>query len=334
VATGESGSIAAAPGSHPGHHPPLWAVALAFAAGLGTAAQARSNGGMAIATGDGFLTGSLSLAVGLVILAVITAARRPSREALLRTLPAMLRDGRLRWWHLLGGVGGAAYIGSQAVTVPLLGVAVFTVAYVASVTSMSLVVDRVGFGPGGPRAVSARRVASAALMTAAVGVAVSGRLLSGDLVWWAVGAVLVAGAVVAAQLALNGTVAVRTADPFPAALINFALALVLLLAGLLVEHLIGHRWAPPPPPWEQPLLWLGGPTGVFYITVAAILVRPLGVLLFGLLSISGQLTGSLLSDLLVPTPGTVVSWQLVAGVVLALAAVVWSSLPARRRTAV
>ena len=119
----------------------------------------------------------------------------------------------------------------------------------------------------------------------------------------------------------------------PAALINFAVALVLLLACLAVEHLVGHGWAPPPAPWEQPLLWLGGPTGVFYITVAAVLVRPLGVLLFGLLSISGQLTGSLLSDLLLPTPGTVVSWQLIAGVALAFAAVVWSSLPPRRRTA-
>jgi transporter family-2 protein len=311
----------------------LWAVALAFAAGVGAAAQARSNGGLAVATGDPFLTGVLSLAVGTAILLVITVVRAPSRRALLRTLPEALRDRRLRWWHLLGGVGGACYIGSQAVTVPLIGVAVFTVAYVASVTSMSLVVDRLGFGPAGPRAVSGRRVASAAVMTAAVALAVSGRLLSGDLVWWAVGAVFVAGAVVATQLALNGTVAVRTGDPFPAALINFVLALVLLLACLVVEHLVGHRWAPPPAPWEQPLLWLGGPTGVFYITVAAVLVRPLGVLLFGLLTISGQLTGSLLSDLLVPTPGTVVSWQLVAGVGLALVAVIWSALPSRRRTA-
>ena len=42
---------------------------------------------------------------------------------------------------------------------------------------------------------------------------------------------------------------------------------------------------------------------------------------------------ALLSDLLLPTPGTVVSWQLIAGVALAFAAVVWSSLPPRRRTA-
>lgn len=305
-------------------------MALAVGVGFGTAVQARSNGEMAVVTGDGFLAGALSLATGLVILTVITAARSSSRHALTRTLPAMLRDGRLRWWHLLGGVGGAAYIGSQSVTVPLLGVAVFTVAYVASVTGASLLVDRAGLGPGGPRPISRQRLAAAAGTTLAVALAVSGRLASGNLVWWAVAAVLVAGAIVAAQLALNGTVAQRTGDPFPAALINFVLALVLLLVGLGVEHLVGHRWSPPPAPWEQPLLWLGGITGVVYITVAAILVRTLGVLLFGLLTIAGQLTGSLLSDLFLPTPGTVVSWQLIAGVVLAGVAVASAAIRPRR----
>ncbi|MFC6236791.1 DMT family transporter [Longivirga aurantiaca] len=311
-------------------HPPLWAMVLAFTVGITSVVQARSNGELAIATGDGLLTGVLSLATGLVILVVIVAARGSSRRALIREVPAALRDGRLRWWHFLGGVGGACYIGSQAVTVPLVGVAVFTVSYVAGVTGMSLLVDRWGFGPGGARAVSRRRVLSAVGTTLAVGLAVSGRLLSGDLVWWAVGAVLLAGAVVATQLALNGTVAQRTGDPMPAALINFMLALVLLLIGLGIEHLVGHRWAPPPAPWDQPLLWLGGVTGVLYITVAAVLVKPLGVLLFGLLTIAGQLTGSLLSDLLLPTPGTVVSWQLIAGVLLAGAAIGWAALPPRR----
>ncbi len=304
-------------------------MALAFTVGITSVVQARSNGELALVTGDAFLTGVISLTTGLAILVVIVAVRGPSRRALIHEVPAALRDGRLRWWHFLGGIGGALYIGSQAVTVPLLGVAVFTVSYVAGVTGMSLLVDRWGFGPGGSRAVSRRRVLSAIGTTLAVALAVSGRLLSGDLVWWAVGAVIVAGGVVATQLALNGTVAQRTGDPFPAALINFALALVLLLIGLGIEHLIGHRWAPPPAPWDQPLLWLGGITGVLYISVAAVLVRPLGVLLFGLLTIAGQLTGSLLSDLLLPTPGTVVSWQLVAGVVLAGAAVAFAAIRPR-----
>ncbi len=60
-------------------------------------------------------------------------------------------------------------------------------------------------------------------------------------------------------------------------------------------------------------------------------MRPLGVLLLGLLSTSGQLTGSLLSDLLFPTPGTVVTWQLVAGVLLTGGAVAWAAYRPRRR---
>jgi hypothetical protein len=46
------------------------------------------------------------------------------------------------------------------------------------------------------------------------------------------------------------------------------------------------------------------------------------VLLFGLVNIAGQLCASLASDVFFPTPGTVVGWQLVAGVVLTLFSVI------------
>ena len=46
------------------------------------------------------------------------------------------------------------------------------------------------------------------------------------------------------------------------------------------------------------------------------MVRPLGVLLYSLLSVGGQLVGALLTDLLVPSPGVELGWQVVAGVAL------------------
>ena len=49
---------------------------------------------------------------------------------------------------------------------------------------------------------------------------------------------------------------------------------------------------------------------------------------FALLSIAGQLTAALLLDLLAPTPGASVGWNLVAGLVLAFVAV---SVAARGR---
>lgn len=305
-------------------------MALAFAIGFCVVVQARSNGELAVVTGDALLAGVLSLGTGTLILGAVVALRRQSRDALLHGIAAELRAGRLQRWHLLGGVGGAAFICAQVLSVPLLGVALVTVASVAATTAMSLAVDRWGIGPGGVRPISRRRALAAVAATVAVALAVSGRLAEGDLVWWAVVVVMGAGAAVAVQLALNGVVAQRTGDPIAAAVVNFVLALALLLLALAAEHLVGHAWTAPPAPWEQPQLWLGGVMGVLYISTAALVVKPLGVLLFGLLNVAGQLTGSLLSDLLLPTPGTVVTWQLVAGVILAGAAIAWAAVPPRR----
>ncbi len=57
---------------------------------------------------------------------------------------------------------------------------------------------------------------------------------------------------------------------------------------------------------------MAGLIGVIFIFTAAVVVRPLGVLLLSLLTTAGQLAGSLVADLVAPTPGTDVGWQLVA----------------------
>lgn len=211
----------------------------------------------------------------------------------------------------------------------------FTVLTVAGTTGTSLGVDRAGIGPGRARPVTARRVVAAVGATVAVAIAVSGRASSGQLVVSAAVLSLVAGAAVAVQPALNGQVAARTGDPFTATVVNFTVGLAALLVAVGVEHLLGHAWTTPPWPWQAPLLWLGGPIGVVFIASASALVEPLGVLLFGLLNISGQLVGSLVSDLLFPTAGTVVGWPVVVGVVLTGLSVAVAAMPprgARRRS--
>jgi transporter family-2 protein len=133
------------------------------------------------------------------------------------------------------------------------------------------------------------------------------------------------------QPALNGQVAVKTGEPLVATVVNFVGGTTGLVLALGVEHLAGHAWTAPPAPWHEPVLWLGGSIGVAFIVGAVIVVRPLGVLLLSLLTTAGQLTGALVSDVLFPTPGTHVSWQLVAGVVLTGCAVAFAATGARRR---
>jgi len=81
------------------------------------------------------------------------------------------------------------------------------------------------------------------------------------------------------------------------------------------------------------MLGLGGPVGLLFIVTAAYFVAPLGVLLFSLLNIAGQLIGALILDLVVPTAGTLVDTRLVIGMFLTLVAVVVASYrrPAAKR---
>jgi transporter family-2 protein len=302
-------------------------VVLALLVGVLVVVQSRINGELGHVVGDGVLAAVIQFGVGLLLLSVIVASRRSTRERLVRALPRELRAGRLRWWQLLGGLGGATLVASQGITVTALGVALFTVLTVAGTTGSSLLVDRIGLGPGGVRPITTGRVLAAVGTTLAVALAVSGRFSSGSLAWSAVLLTLTAGVAVSFQQAVNGQVAMRTGDPLVATSVNFVVGLTALTTVLVLEHVVGsHAWTWPPAPWTEPVLWLGGPIGVAFVVTAAVVVRPLGVLLFSLLTIAGQLAGSLVSDLLVPTAGTVIGWQLVAGVVLTGVAVTVAAL--------
>lgn len=296
-------------------------MGLAFLAGLLVAAQSRITGQLALEVGDGLLAAVVSFGTGLLIVCAVLLVRRGPRTALTTELPRLVRRGDLRWWQLIGGLLGASFVAAQGLVVPLLGVALFSVLAVAGTTSSSMVTDVIGLGPGGRRPVTLRRVAGAVGTVLAVAVAVSGRVHGGDLVVWALVLAVVVGAATGVQPALNGQVAARTGEPLVATFGNFVLGTTALVVALAIEHLVGHTWRQPPAPWHAPHLWLAGFIGVVFIFTAAIVVGPLGVLLFSLLTTAGQLTGSLLADLLVPTPGTQVGWQLVLGVVLTVAAV-------------
>ena len=69
----------------------------------------------------------------------------------------------------------------------------------------------------------------------------------------------------------------------------------------------------PAGPWW---IYTGGVVGVIYIAFSSTIVQHLGVLTFTLFSVGGQLVGSLLLDLLLPTSGVNVSAYLVTGIVM------------------
>lgn len=303
----------------------LIAGGTAFAVGALTALQSRVNGELASVTQSGLQAAIVSFGTGWVLLTVILIASPRVRRGL-GSVREALRSGALRWWQVVGGLLGGFFVAVQSATVPLIGVAVFTVAVVAGQVSNSIVVDRLGLGPAGRQAVTPTRIVSAVLAVTAVAVAVSDRLVGGvEGSTLAVAAALIAGLAIAVQQAINGRVGAAARNAWTAAWVNFTLGTLMLGAALgiawgLTEYDPG---ALPPGPWW---LYVGGTIGVLFIAAAAWVVQRLGVLLFALLTITGQLTGALLLDWFAPADGVTFHATLIVGVLLAGVAVAVGSM--------
>jgi transporter family-2 protein len=292
-------------------------VGAAFAGGIAVAVQAQINGDLGGHLHDGIAAALLSFVVGLVAVGIVVALQPTARSGV-RELRAALRHDKIRLWQCLGGVGGAAVVASQTLTVSTLGVALFTVALVAGQSTSSLAVDRIGLGPAGPQALTPPRVAGAVLTVVAVGIAVGNGLSTAGAIGLAV-APLIAGAATALQQAFNGQVRAAAGSVTAATLINFVTGTAVLGVAVAVD--LAVRGLPTGSlPW-QPWLYLGGLLGVGYIAMAAAIVRTIGVLLLGLGSIAGQLIGALVVDILLPGSAGAPGVNTFIGVALTLVAV-------------
>ena len=294
-------------------------ILASFAFGLLSALQSGINGELSVFLGNGIEAALVSFSVGLMLLLCLCLLLPSVRVGMTR-IPAAVRERKLAWWQLLGGLIGGLFVGVQAATVPLVGVAIFTVAVVAGQSANSLLVDRIGLGPAGKQPITARRVLSAVLAFTAVVIAVSHRLESPTFSLVAVALAFVVGAGTSVQQAFNGRVTRTSGSPMSATLVNFILGTSILtmifvgrwtLAGTEPSGLGGGPW------WA----YLGGVVGVIFIAMAAWVVPIIGVLIFAVVSIAGQLSGAVVLDLLMPTAGTDLGWNLVLGVVLAFVAV-------------
>lgn len=323
-----SGSPQPAAGSAAGRGPlPLGAaVVVTVVCGIVMAAQSRINGELGRRLDDGFAAAAISFTIGLVIVLVVVAlmpsARRGTRTALVE-----VRRNRLPLWTLFAGFGGAVFVLSQGLATAVVGVSLFTVALVGGQTASGLLVDRAGLGPGGVRYLTVRRVLGAGIALAVVMWSVIAHIEPGIPLWMLVLPVL-AGAVVAVQQAANGRVANAAGSAVTSTLFNFITGATALVVAALVHSLVvGGLPTTLPTEWW---LYLGGPLGVTFIFALATAVRTTGVLLLGLCSVAGQLSGSIAIDLLAPGTGHSVDWTTPIAAALIVAAVLVVSLPKRQ----
>ena len=287
---------------------------LAAISGLMIALQARANGELSHRLDNGLQAALVSFGSGLVIIAVI-ALFNPSIKHGVRTLRAAVRAKEIPTWTLFAGMLGGSFVAVQTQIVPLIGVAIYSVASIAGQSAVSLIVDRIGLTGGGKKHITPRRVAAALITVFAVFISVADRLEGRDLSIAAVILGVVAGTIVGVQRALNGQINEHSQQSFTTSLLNFAMGTSFLLILLIFAIAIGGMELSPLPagPWW---IYTGGVIGVIYIAFTSTIVQHLGVLTFTLISVGGQLVGSLLIDLFSPTKGVQISVYLVTGIVL------------------
>lgn len=285
---------------------------LAALSGILVAVQSRANGELAFRLQNSLEAACISFGSGLIVLTVITYFHEGIQNGLRRTQIAVMK-GAIPRWRLFGGSLGGVVIAIQTHIVPLIGVAIYSVSVISGQTAISLLVDRLGLTGGGKRHISLRRVAAAALTTIAIVISVWDRLDAKNLSIVAIILGIISGGIIGLQRALNGQVNEHSGQSFTTTLLNFitgtALLLLLFLIGLITHR--AHFSGIPLNPWW---MYLGGVTGIIYIAFASTVVQHLGVLTFTLFSVGGQLIGSLLFDIFLPTKGVHVGVYLVTGI--------------------
>ena len=292
---------------------------LALVSGAMIAMQSRANGELSHRLGNSTEAALISFSSGLLIVSIAALFYKPIRTGLSQ-LRGAVKAKQIPRWRLFAGMLGGTFVALQTSVVPIIGVALYSVASIAGQTTMSLVVDRIGLTGGGSKKITPRRIAAAVITVIAVLVSVWDRLDKVNFSILAVALSGAAGAFVGVQRALNGQINEHSQQSFATSFLNFVMGttfLVVLLA-LRVAFQHQHVAALPHGPWW---IYTGGTIGVIYIAFTSTIVQHLGVLTMTLLSTVGTLVGSLIIDIVSPTNGSNVTAYLVSGIVLTYAGV-------------
>ena len=301
---------------------------LAALSGILIALQARANGELSHQLGNGLEAALVSFGSGLIIIVLISFFN-PSIKEGIRNLREAVQEKKIARWKLFAGMLGGTWVAVQTHIVPLIGVAIFSVASIAGQATASLIVDRIGLTGGGKKLLSKRRVAAALITVLAVLLSVLDRLDASNLSKFAVFLGVVTGALGGIQRAMNGEINEYSHQSFTTSLLNFIMGTTFLVV-LLIVMILAKRITLVPLPSGPWWIYTGGVIGVIYIAFSSTIVQHLGVLNFTLFSVGGQLVGSLASDVLYPTDGVQISAYLISGIVMTYLGVIVGGVSSSR----
>jgi transporter family-2 protein len=278
------------------------------------ALQARANGELSYRLDNAPQAALVSFSSGLFFI-TIYAIFSPKIKEGIRRLRSAVSSGEIPKIRLLAGSLGGAFVALQTSVVPLIGVALYSVASIAGQSAVSLFVDRIGLTGGGVKLISPRRIAAAFITVIAVLVSVLDKLEADNFQLFALLLAVIAGALVGVQRALNGQINEHSQNSYTTSLLNFITGTSFLTLFIIILIALGRVELQPLPigPWW---IYTGGVIGVIYIAATSLIVQHLGVLTFTLFSVGGQLIASLLLDIYSPTQGVSVSWYLVSGIAM------------------
>ncbi len=293
---------------------------IAFFTATLIAFQARANGELSHLLGNPIQAATVSFGSGLLIISLVAAKHHGMKQGL-AGIKRGITDGGLQRWNLFAGMLGGIFVSIQTNTVPLIGVAVYSVASISGQTASSLIVDSLGLAGGTKKHITFRRIFASLITVLAVLVSVWDRIDTNDLSLIPVALAGMAGGIVGIQRALNGKINIYSGQHWTTSLLNFIMGtgFLLILTGILIPT--GHydfKSLPTTPLW----IYAGGVLGVIYIAYSATIVQQLGVLASTLLSVGGNLFGAFLIDWLFPAHGVRVSAWLVSGICLSFAGVI------------
>jgi transporter family-2 protein len=101
--------------------------------GVVVALQSRVNGQLSVDLNSGLAAALISFLTGWFILFLLVFGIKKERTGLILIFKGIKRK-QLTWWEVAGGILGGCFVAVQSITVPQIGVALFTISVVAGQT--------------------------------------------------------------------------------------------------------------------------------------------------------------------------------------------------------
>lgn len=278
----------------------MFAVLLAISIGAIFAVQTAINAQLRKFVVSPFLASMISFAVGVIFLTITLVS---SGSSLRIPLDLLLNQPIYIW---LGGIGGAIAITTNILLFPKLGSVQTAILPIFGMTLMSMLINHNGWFNSTQYSFGWNRIFGILLVLIGVFVATAIRSKKNDQyspqinkesmlnqwIWRIVG--ILAGMLLAIQIAVNGQLGKVLHSSSHAALVSFFVGTITLS---IIVGLKDRSYTNIKEPFKQAApwwIWIGGILGGSYVLINVFLVNQIGNGQTVVLALFGQITGSLL----------------------------------------